>query len=248
MKIGLDYLETNGSWFNNPQSAELLLKELQAAGCGTIMISVCPFHIEYIPLMKVDGVINACRKVGMNFFLWQEQYYAELSKLDKTKTHSHMELMKFFGDDYILNTAQRYGLTLNGRSLKTLNRYLSHYSVEEILGKNPGGCNELEQTSHFHLDLYGNHIPPGCVGLSISFEDLGREIAEQKYPHFKILSEKGICALFEYSQLEYGYEADPEGYISKCDLCLSIREFILNAENYKTKYNDLNPVDFYSRP
>jgi len=48
--IQLDYLETNASWFTEKASAIEKLSRLAEAGCDTVMVSICPFHVEFIPL------------------------------------------------------------------------------------------------------------------------------------------------------------------------------------------------------
>lgn len=238
----LDYLETNASWFTDKASAIEKLSRLAAAGCDTVMVSICPFHIEFIPLYKPEGVIEACKSAGMNFFIWQEQYYRELSSLDHGRTHTREELEAAFGPDYLLRAAGRFGLTMNGRALESFKPFFRHSSAEEICAANPGACTEAGETSHFHMDLYGNYIPPGCVGFTIDHEDLGSELDPERYPLFLTMLSEGISALYEQARRDSGFIPDPEGYISKCDLCQEIRTWMSKM----TFSGELGPAEFYS--
>ncbi len=236
----IDYLETNGFWYRDPDSAAALLERIQEAGCQTLMVSLCPFHIPYIPLYKVEGAIAAAARVGMEFFLWQEQYYRELSSLDKRKTHSLEELEERFGKEYVARAAARFGLWVNGRALQTLKPYLEHRSAEDIVRLESTGCRELTRTNHFHLDLYGNYVPPGCVGLALEYRLLGRELPEE-YQLLRLLGERGIGGLYEYARNQHGFTPHAEGYVSKCDLCYSIRK----TPEGISKYPEIGPFEFY---
>ena len=240
---GIEYLETNGFWYTGKPEDLLLLNEIKEAGCPTLMISVCPYHIEHIPLARALGLAEACRGIGLDMFIWQEQFIEELGQLDPDETHSVEELTGLFGDYYLLDTARRYGLSMNGRALLTYKPFLSHRPAEEIVGKNGGPCGELTNTKHFHLDCDGNYIPPGCVGLSVHYSRLGAPLAFDEYPHFNMLYERGIKDLFGYA-LDAGYVPKSEGFCSKCDLCLDIRSFLIKSGR-TGGCSDLRPDDFY---
>jgi hypothetical protein len=240
----VEYLETNAFWFKDQVSARELLSKIRAAGCHTLMVSVCPFHVEFVPLAKAQGAVRACRELGMDYFIWQDQYIDELSRLDPDTTHSPAELKELFGEDYILRAGRRFGLRINGRALETLKPHLRRHPAEFILAAEPGPCRELRVTSHFHLDLYGNYVPPGCVGLVMDHRFLGLDIPEE-YRHLRILDLKGIGGLFRYAREERGFEPDPGGYVSKCDLCLSIRKHLVLCCGGSAANPDLGPEEFY---
>jgi hypothetical protein len=41
---------------------------------------------------------------------------------------------------------------------------------------------------------------------------------------------------------DFGFQESEEGYISKCDLCLEIRKYLLT----KKEFDELKPTEFYS--
>ena len=86
--MGIDYVETNSSWFKDERSAAELLNDLRAHGLQTLLISISPFHNEHIPFNKVKGVISACRKSGTNVFPWIRDFYPEIDSFDDKSKHS----------------------------------------------------------------------------------------------------------------------------------------------------------------
>jgi len=135
---------------------------------------------------------------------------------------------------------------MGGRALDTFRSVLRTKTLEHILRESPGGCaRELTDTSHFHLDLFGSYIPGLCSGLAIARADLGRALAEAKYPLLTRLGSKGIRGVYEMAIAEYGFVPSREGYIDKCDLCTEIR-FFLVQEGYDQS-EELSPGEFYSQ-
>ncbi len=244
-KVGVDieYVETNSSWYNNEEEACALLEKLKEEGLGTILVSVSPFHNEFIPFNKVKGVINACRIAGVNIFPWLKAFVPETGSFNENRTHSLEEYEKRFGDKYVIELISRYGLTMRGRTLKTYAGKLNRRPLEEILKVNGGGCYELSDISHFHVDLFGNYIPGLCTGLSIAVDDLGEMLGMLEYPVLNMLHDKGIGAFFEFAVSSYGFKPARE-YLSKCELCFDIRRHIVI--NRKLVSKELQPLEFYT--
>jgi hypothetical protein len=110
------------------------------------------------------------------------------------------------------------------------------------LDVNPAGCTELQDVSHFHLDLYGNYIPGLCSGLSIQLQDLGKPLDPQKYPFLTILFQKGIRGLMDTAVYDYGFQPNAQ-YVSKCDLCQDIRKYLVLLKDVNSV--ELQPKGFY---
>ncbi len=104
------------------------------------------------------------------------------------------------------------------------------------------GCSELEDTSHFHMDLFGNYIPGLCSGLSIKAEDLGQALDKDKYPVLSMLYSKGVNALLEFAKDRFNFKEE-EKYLNKCHLCLEIRRFL--TANGMQESIELQPKQFY---
>jgi hypothetical protein len=101
----------------------------------------------------------------------------------------------------------------------------------------------LSDTSHFHMDLFGNYIPGLCSGLSVSTQDLGKPLSENKYPVITTLFNSGIKGIYDLAHQAFEYAPARSGYINKCDLCTEIRTVMVDK-----KYggvSEFNPKEFY---
>lgn len=239
--INIDYIETNASWFKDEASAKTILKELIKHGVHTLLISIDPYHNEYIPFYKVKGLIRACSKVNMGVFPWLIDFWDDLDALDDSKPHSLEEYAEIFGEKYLWNLPNRYGLNPRGRALKTYRSMMRMEPTEEII-KNSHPCSLLSGIYHFHVDLYGNFIPQSCAGLSIKLSELTQGADPVKYHVFYCLETKGIKGLVDLAVKDYGYKLKAE-YAGKCDLCSDIRSYLVLEK--KMKLPDLQPWDHY---
>ena len=242
--VAVEYVETNSSWFKDPDSAMATLIKLRKQGLQTLLVSISPFHNEFIPFARIQGVIKAARRAGIGIFPWIPDFIADLSKLDSSKTHSLKEYEERFGRDYLGRLLQRYWIHMGGRALETYRPYLADKSVREICDENGGGCAaELLSTQHFHLDLFGNYIPGLCSGLSIQREDLGRALPVERYPVLNKLFHEGVRGIFKMAKEEFDYTPAQNHYINKCDLCTEIRTRF--AQKNFGGPAELNPKEFY---
>lgn len=247
-KVGLtvEYVETNSSWFKDMDSAQKLLSELREKGLNTLLVSISPFHNEQVPFARVQGVIGAARQAGVGIFPWIADFESDLSQFDPSLPHSLDEYRQTFGDNYLIQIMQRYWIHLGGRALTTFRPLLGKKTWQQVLLENPAGCAaELADTSHFHLDLFGNYIPGLCSGLAISRDDLGAPLSAAKYPVSTVLFQKGIGGFFEFAKKNFAFTAKRNDYINKCDLCNEIRTHLV-FNDYNDS-NELEPKEFYVR-
>jgi hypothetical protein len=243
--MGIDYVETNSAWFKDHLQATTVLEKLQAAGVHTLLVSISPFHNAAIPFARVMGVIEACRRTGMQVFPWVNAFIRDLSRLDQSRTHSMEEFEDAFGPDYLKRIPDRYWIHLGGRALSTFGSVYPMQSLDHILEHSPLSCaGALNDTSHFHIDLYGNYIPGLCAGLAISIEDMGRPLEAEDYPLLDRLAAAGIRGLYHTAVKEHGYVPQRSAFINHCDLCTDIRLFLIRKE--EISFRELSPPGHYT--
>ncbi len=237
--VEVDYIETNAFWCADEGVIDERLTKLKSLGVTTIMVSVDPFHIKYVPLERPLRLCQRMNEFGFDYFLWQERYLRKLHRLDRTRVYTKEELQKALGKHYVTDTAAEYGLGMNGRALKIAGEIYENRPAEELAVTSP--CSSLLGVGHCHLDLYGNIVPSGCPGIAADARDyLEENIPAEKYPVMARLLGGGTAALYEYAS-EKGFVPAAEGYPTKCAFCYAMREFLeKNAPSA-----DLMPGCFY---
>jgi len=252
--ITVDYIETNAFWAEDDHVAAAYLRTIKAAGADTLCISLDPFHAEYVPPALPIKLAEICRREGFGYFLWQEKYRTRLSRLKMPhKVQTPTELRNQLSYDYALDTAQTYGLRMGGRALSIEAEHGAQRPIADIIGPRSQGtpphdgtacvahkrpCLNLLAAGHFHVDLYGQYIPPGCTGIVIPLNEAVYGVPHGKYPAFDALVSGGVSALFDLAS-GLGFKAEA-AYTSGCALCFHIRHWLsgkdgfpeLDAEHY----------------
>ncbi|MFC1811281.1 radical SAM protein, partial [Thermodesulfobacteriota bacterium] len=85
--VAVEYVETNASWFKDIESATATLSNLRRKGLRTLLVSISPFHNEFISFSRTKGVMAAAGRAGMGVFPWIDDFVTDLSRLDPDKTH-----------------------------------------------------------------------------------------------------------------------------------------------------------------
>ena len=244
-EVHIDYVETNSSWYQDPESAITLLGQLKRNGLHTLLVSISPFHNEYIPFAKVKGVMAAAQQVGIRLFPWTDGFLSDLTSMDPDHTHSLSDFESCFGRNYLVQIPNRYWVHLGGRAINTFRNVLPEKSLEHILKESGANCAiELSDTSHFHLDLFENYIPGLCAGLVIGREHLEHPLSADEYPVLHKLYTQGIREFYRWAQERFGYQPLRSNYINKCDLCTEIRADLV--KNPHTHFKELQPIEFYT--
>jgi len=221
--IAVDYIETNAYWASDESQMKERLTRLSAVGVDALCISIDPFHAEYIPLRLPLNLANHCRHLGFGYFLWQERFLPMLKNVDPNHSHDRAALEKNISPKYIHDTSQAYGLRMGGRAINIEEEYAMRKPFEHFLVSEP--CRGLLSVNHFHIDMYGKFIPPGCTGFAIPMNEMLDGLPAGKYPVFEILLTKGAKGLADYA-IEKGFTPDSQGYTSRCALCFHVRHWL----------------------
>ncbi len=225
--VHIEYVETNASWYRNHETACRLLERLAAAGLSTLLVSISPFHNEFIPFCKVQGVLAACRAKGISVFPWIAGFTPDLETFDPERPHGLEEYEQTFGADYLPRLTGRYWISPGGRALETFGPYMTQIPLHRLIDQNKTGCAELADTTHFHLDLYGHYVPGLCAGLAIAPQDLGSPLDADAYPLITRLYAGGLGPLLAYVSDTYGFAPSKKHYATKCELCFEVRRFLV---------------------
>jgi hypothetical protein len=243
--MGIDYIETSSAWFVDREKALPVLQALKRAGLRTLLVSISPFHNAAIPYARVIGVIDACRRSGIQVFPWVNGFVRDLSRLDTHRPHGMAEFEAAFGPDYLRRIPDRYWIHLGGRALETFRPVYPLHPLEHILENSPPDCSRaLGDTSHFHIDLYGNYIPGLCSGLAVSMEDLGGPLPTGDYPLLHRLTTTGIRGLCRMAVQDYGFVPQRDAYLNHCDVCDEIRGALIRE--HRGLFRELAPEGHYS--
>jgi len=248
--ISVDYIETNASWQTNEKDVSEKLKKLKSAGVGCLLISLDPFHNEFVPYAKIKNLADCCRKNGVGTFIWRSEFERAVRQAgDENKIHSLIEYEKIFGGDFLKTAAESYGLSYNGRALRILEKISNDKDKRpcEYFLKENGCADRIKSLRHFHVDLNGDLIPPSCNGFRANVFDMcGAGLDSDKYINFTAVINGGLSALFERAK-NLGFKPDSAGYFSKCALCFGIKKYLCenNIASAGTEPADIGPAGFY---
>ncbi|MCL1858679.1 MAG: radical SAM protein [Oscillospiraceae bacterium] len=238
--ISIDYIETNASWFTDNISVSDKLKNLISAGVDCLLISIDPFHNEFVPYIKIKNLLKCCEKNGMGTFLWQSKFERIIRQLDEHATHSLSEYEDIFGGDFIKSISESYGLGYNGRALRILEKFTKDKKPYDYFLRDNQCGDRIKSLHHFHVDMDENLIPPSCNGFRANIFDLcSGGLNSDKYIYFTSVINNGLEELFKKAK-DLGFIPKSEGYASKCALCFDMKKYI--CENIKAK-TGLEPVD-----
>ena len=238
--VRIDYLETNGGWCIDDQTATDGFKRLRDAGLPGVLISASLFHLEFIPLNVTKTAIRAARKVFGGAFIWTDEVLRLMARLpDHNKKYPIHESCRLLGINPSEGTLWRIHSYLNpcGRAARHLTDGLQRYPVEEFDGD---ACVETFRfTSHFHIDPHGN-LFTRCPGITVAtVDDLHPVVDAASAPFFMALCEGGPVAAWKQYAPEFVPDAD--GYIGKCHFCLELRSHLFEQNTF----SELRPAEMY---
>lgn len=240
-KIPSTFVETNCFWCTDDELTREKLVNLQKAGLKGMLISVNPFYAEYIPFERTERCIRVSREIfGRNVMIYQLEYYRQFIQLGIKKKISLEEYFKLIRNN---NLTGRVEMFLMGRANQDLRDFYPESPGEAFF--NQPCITPVLRNWHNHFDNYGNIMPGYCGGISLgSWRDIDQLINEgidlEDKPVLGFLIAEDIEGLYNFAE-DFGFCQNPTGYISKCDLCFSLRKFLSEKE----EFIELSPKEFY---
>ncbi|MCL2158968.1 MAG: radical SAM protein, partial [Oscillospiraceae bacterium] len=247
-RVSIDYIETNGSWHADERSSSEKLQRLLEAGVDCLLVSLDPFHNEFVPYEKIKGLLGCCKKNGMGTFLWHSKFEPIVAQLDEGSAHSLPEYERLFGDGFVESVANAYGLGYNGRALRILEKIAKEKKPGEHFLKENSCKSQIASPHHFHVDYNGDFIPPSCNGFRANvFELCGEGLDGEKYKYFTAVAKGGLGSFYAEAQ-KLGFVPCEKGYVSKCAFCFDMKKFICEAAltGEGSEPPDVGPAGFFA--
>ncbi len=236
------FVETNCFWCINDRDVLEKLKQLKEVGLHSILISVNPFILEYVPFERTERAIRISKEVfGNNIMVYQEFFYNQFKALHLQNTLSFEDYYKKVGPD-CLRYVEMFPM---GRASYRLDNFYRRYSADKFFGTS---CREeLTRDWHIHVDNYCNYMAGYCGGISLgnakqlnTFCDEGIILDDHLILKFLI---SDIKELFTFAVNHFKYQELSKGYTSKCHLCVDIRRHLVKHSN---EFRELQPREFYN--
>jgi DNA-binding Lrp family transcriptional regulator len=241
LQIPSTFVETNCYWCTSDKTADERLKRLKEAGLKGILISVNPYYAEFVPFERTERCIeHSLRVFGENVAVYQLEYYRRFKQLGIKKRISVEEYAALTRDESLAYHVETF---LMGRATQALRGFYPSYSASCFFDR---PCQPpFVRNWHNHFDNYGNYMPGFCGGISLGnwyeMDKLtGEGIELEERPVLKFLVEDDFKGLYRFAERS-GYRESQEGYLSKCDLCLDIRKFLVTQSHF----DELQPREFY---
>lgn len=245
--IPLEYVETNG--FLLMKDTENKLKDLKASGVNRLLLSISPFHNEFISAKNIKKLCKDILSVlGYDgLFPWNQGYFYFLERVNpKIPVKLEDYFNKFSLSEILYQLTSVMYIHPGGRGAYLMAKYMDLSPAESLL--NIDCCDNLASPVHAHIDYRGNYITGFCSGLRIGEEkafDLKKLYREgiylEDYPVLEILTGGGLKELYNFAG-KNGYKPKEEGYVAPCHLCLDIRIYLYFK---KERYKELYPDFFY---
>jgi hypothetical protein len=241
LKIPSLFVESNCYWARTDGETRHKLETLKSLGIVGILISINPFYLEHVPFERSERAVRIAQEVfGRNVAVYQLEYYRMFQRLG---LRGRLPLRKFL--EIEKDFARNAEFFINGRAPYRIEAYdiFPRYRARTVCG-HPCSPSFL-RSWHNHFDNYGNYMPGYCGGLSLGDcrklnELLAGGIDRHSHPIIGYITDDDFEDLLAFA-VERGYEADREGYLSKCHLCADIRKFLVK----QGKYPELVPEIFY---
>jgi len=199
--------------------------------------------------------LHALRAVGIDALcISNDAYHAEF--IDPALPQRLAAVCQRDGFGHFVWQTRLNSLRFNGRATTLEEAHFPKKTAATLLkeAEARGGCRKLLSTNHFHVDMYGRFIPPGCTGIILPLEEAlngtlhtratGYRSNEREpqptldhrhsyergdiaaaSPAFCTLYNDGPAALYALAQ-RHGFTPNEAGYPSVCNLCFHLRKFL----------------------
>jgi hypothetical protein len=241
------------SGYITPEKTHGICQTLRQNGCQSVHIGGGEPFIQFDGLIKMIKIIRA-RGIAVEYIetnaFWARDEALTLRRL-QTLSEAGADTLCISRDSYhaefippalpakLAETCRRTGfgyflwetqynrLRFGGRAVSLEEEHAEKKPLEEILrgAVSGGACKNLTSAHHFHVDLNGYFIPPGCTGIILPLDEAVSGLTPGRYPAFEALYNGGLTALVSLA-VGRGFAPDPAGYPSVCAACFHVRKWL----------------------
>jgi MoaA/NifB/PqqE/SkfB family radical SAM enzyme len=238
--LPLGKLETNGFWCKSDELTRQRLTEIQRLGIVQLHVSSDVFHQEFIPMDSVRRAVRIGREVlGEEGVRVGFQSFFE-NPIDVRALTQEEKVEVFRG------ALKQHPWRIVGRAARTLSHLVERHPKETFAGDHC--ARKLLKRRTIHIDPHGNVFSSTCTGITLGnarkqpLSELYRTFKYRDHPLVKTLVERGPLPLLEEA-IQCGFDADEEGYATKCHLCFAARAFFWEKRMYP---DEVGPEEVYS--
>jgi len=231
----VDLIETNGFWATSEKIVRQRLKRLDELGMNRFKVSTDPFHQQYVdiePVRRLAGI--AAEILGPDRVLVRWEKYLESPTDMKSLSPAEFE-------QQYLNAIKDYPCRFKGRAAGKLAGLVASKSIESLAAMNCKSA--FLGAKGVHIDPYGNVFSGTCSGIIMGnvnvravreppptgwpspLHDIWKQFDPRSGDLISTLFNKGPYGLLAEAE-KLGYKR-AELYASKCHLCSSLRQFLL---------------------
>jgi len=242
--VRVSYVETNASGATDPDETREAFDRLRRAGLRAVLVSVSPFHNEFVPFRNTRVCIEAAADVfgPGGAIVYTPPMHEMLSRMPDDGRHTVEEFARWAGlEEKLADIPRMYGVIPGGRAPEALRECYTPRPAEEFEGKS---ClRDLTSTTHFHVDDRGLLFTGMCAGIvAATVDDFHPDMSGEQHVVFRKLCEEGPYGLMQVASRGFGYGPREDGYVSRCDLCFDVRRHL----HARGKFEELRPDAFYT--
>ncbi len=240
LEIPSTFVETNCFWCVDDETTREKLNRLKASGLNGVLISANPFILEQIPFERTERAVKTSKEVfGRNALIYQEFFYRQFKCLNLKNILPFKQYLKMADPSSLYNVE----LIPMGRAPYRVAGFYKKYPAKHFFGES---CiEELTRGWHVHIDNYRNYVTGYCGGISLGdardLSSLYQGIDLEDRPILDALL-TDLEDLYKFGIKEFGYKESPDGYISKCHICVDVRRHIAQQTD---EFKELQPREFY---